>query len=279
MQSTQVLTEDLSVLGGTATTHERRTSAPQGESRSDGATSGVLAAPQLHVLPWTAAVALAGLPVVTDRSRAYEIAKRLVDVSFCIVALPALLLMMVAVAIAVRIDSPGPILFRQVRVGRGGRTFRMYKFRSLRADYEERVSVGYMQAFVRGEIGGDQLPLSAEVNKPLRDADMTRLGRALRQTSLDEIPQIWNVLKGEMSLVGPRPNVEWEVAAYAGWHRERLDAVPGITGLAQIRGRSWVSFDRIALADIEYVRRQSLLLDLHIIWMTLRLVFQRNGAG
>jgi lipopolysaccharide/colanic/teichoic acid biosynthesis glycosyltransferase len=281
MESSQLLTDDPTVLGGaTVLALPESMGFGAGAGREAARTIAITPATDVSVArPWLAPVDLSLLPAVRPRRVAYALAKRAMDLAFCLVALPTVALLLIAIAIAIRIDSPGPILLRQVRVGRDGRRFNMYKFRSLRADYEPRNGVAYMQAFVRGEVGGDSPPLADEVNKPLHVSDMTRLGRVLRHSSLDELPQLWNVLKGEMSIVGPRPNVEWEVEAYAPWHRERLTAVPGITGLAQVRGRSWVSFDRIVLADIEYVRHQSLLLDLKILWWTIRTVFARDGAG
>ena len=116
------------------------------------------------------------------------------------------------------------------------------------------------------------------VYKPFTESQVTRVGRILRKTSLDELPQLWNILKGDMSLVGPRPNVPWEVEAYKNWHRDRLNVLPGITGLAQVRGRSAIDFDTIARHDIEYVRRISLGLDLHIAIKTISSVISGNGA-
>jgi lipopolysaccharide/colanic/teichoic acid biosynthesis glycosyltransferase len=133
-----------------------------------------------------------------------------------------------------------------------------------------------MRAFVNGEI--DQVESEKVVFKPFRESQVTRTGRLLRKTSLDELPQILNVLKGEMSLIGPRPNVSWEVEAYKEWHRERLNALPGITGLAQVNGRSCISFDRIVEYDIEYIENQSLRMDLQILWLTVRSVIRADGA-
>ena len=121
-----------------------------------------------------------------------------------------------------------------------------------------------MQAFVKGKIAHNSR--GNAVYKPFDESQITQLGRFLRQTSLDELPQLINVLKGEMSLIGPRPNVPWEVEAYEPWHMERLQALPGMTGLAQVNGRSGIDFDTIVKYDIEYVRRQCLMLDMQILW-------------
>ena len=133
-----------------------------------------------------------------------------------------------------------------------------------------------MKAFVNGEIGDDEN--GGAIYKPVRASQITRVGRILRKTSLDELPQLVNVLTGEMSLVGPRPNVSWEVEAYQGWHQERLEVLPGVTGLAQVRGRSGLTFDSIVRSDIEYIERRSLALDLKILWWTLISVFLGEGA-
>jgi lipopolysaccharide/colanic/teichoic acid biosynthesis glycosyltransferase len=133
-----------------------------------------------------------------------------------------------------------------------------------------------MKAFVNGQVGdnGD----GKELYKPIQAAQVTRVGRILRKTSLDELPQLINVLRGEMSLVGPRPNVLWEFEEYKGWHNERLEVLPGITGLAQVQGRSGINFDSIVKYDIEYIERQSLRLDLEILWRTVVSVLLGKGA-
>jgi lipopolysaccharide/colanic/teichoic acid biosynthesis glycosyltransferase len=132
-----------------------------------------------------------------------------------------------------------------------------------------------MQAFVKGEVEDDA---SRVVYKPIQAAQITRVGRILRKTSLDELPQMINVLRGEMSLVGPRPNVPWEVDVYRQWHHERLEVLPGITGLAQVRGRSCIRFDSIVNRDIEYIEQRSLSLDLKILWWTFLTVVGNKGA-
>jgi lipopolysaccharide/colanic/teichoic acid biosynthesis glycosyltransferase len=230
-------------------------------------------------------------PRVFPYRRGYQIAKRVMDVVICLVALPVALPLMAICALVIRIDSPGLVLFIQERIGRGGRRFRMYKFRTMRNDLDDSAHRAFMKAYVGGQIGGDgessrnvSLRRSASkapanglfgdngghtIYKPVQPSQLTRVGRILRKTSLDELPQIFNVLKGEMSLVGPRPNVSWEVEEYRGWHCERLEVLPGITGLAQVRGRSGVIFDRIVEYDIEYLEKQSLAMDLKILWWTL----------
>jgi lipopolysaccharide/colanic/teichoic acid biosynthesis glycosyltransferase len=208
--------------------------------------------------------------------KGYQIAKRVMDVALCLLAMPLVLLLMAICALAILLDSPGPALFVQERIGKGERRFRMYKFRTMYHNLDDSHHRGFMKAFVNGEIGDGKN--DGAIYKPVRASQITRVGRILRKTSLDELPQLINVLRGEMSLVGPRPNVPWEVEAYRSWHNERLEVLPGITGLAQVRGRSGLIFDSIVKYDIEYIERQSLALDLKILWWTLISLFFGRGA-
>jgi lipopolysaccharide/colanic/teichoic acid biosynthesis glycosyltransferase len=243
-------------------------------------------------------------PRVFPFRRGYEIAKRVMDVALCLLALPIALPVIAICALAIRLDSPGSVFFVQERIGRGGRRFRMYKFRTMQHNLDDSLNRAFMKAFVNGQVGGDGdgvgknsyfrcVPVKAAVNtpfgsngrdgngkiyKPVQASQITRVGRILRKASLDELPQILNVLKGEMSLVGPRPNVPYEVDEYRSWHHERLEVLPGMTGLAQVRGRSAISFDSIVRYDIEYVEKQSLALDFKILWWTLITVLLGTAA-
>lgn len=203
--------------------------------------------------------------------------KRAIDLGLCLLALPFLWVLMGLIALLIVLDTPGSPLFIQERVGKGGRRFRMYKFRTMRADYSDEGDREYMRAFVAGQ-STEQSPDQDAVHKPIRSSDITRVGWYLRKASLDELPQVFNVLAGEMSLVGPRPNVPWEVESYKEWHYERLDVLPGISGLAQVQGRSTLSFDEIAAYDIEYVRTVGFSLDVEIIFATVSSVFSGKGA-
>jgi lipopolysaccharide/colanic/teichoic acid biosynthesis glycosyltransferase len=191
-------------------------------------------------------------------------------------ALPFASVIMLIGAAAIALDSPGPILFIQNRIGKGGRHFKLYKFRTMYHNSDTTSHRAFMKAFVQGEVG--EMASGQAVYKPFSGRELTWVGRILRKTSLDELPQIWNVIKGEMSLVGPRPNVLWEVEEYRGWHKERLEVLPGITGLAQINGRSSNTFDQIVRYDIEYIENQSLRLDLKILWRTFKSVLAGRGA-
>ena len=215
-------------------------------------------------------------PRVFPYRKGYQMAKRLMDVALCLLALPLVLPLMAICALAIHLDSSGPVLFVQERIGKGGRRFRIYKFRTMQHNVDDNYHRVFMKAFVNGGIGDDENGVA--IYKPIQASQVTRMGRILRKFSLDELPQLFNVLRGKMSLVGPRPNVLWEFEEYKGWHQERLEVLPGITGLAQVRGRSGITFDSIVKYDIEYIKRQSLALDLKILWWTLSSVFLGRGA-
>jgi exopolysaccharide biosynthesis polyprenyl glycosylphosphotransferase len=171
------------------------------------------------------------------------------------------------IALAIKLNSPGPVIFKQIRVGRGGREFTVWKFRSMYMDAEARVH----ELRAHNEASG---PLFKMRNDPRR----TAVGRLLRHTSLDEIPQFWNVLRGDMSVVGPRPGLPSEVAEYQSWHRRRLEVSPGITGLWQVSGRSDLTFDEMVLLDIYYIETWSPFLDLRIMFMTIPSILFGSGA-
>jgi lipopolysaccharide/colanic/teichoic acid biosynthesis glycosyltransferase len=245
-------------------------------------------------------------PRVYPHRPAYQVVKRLLDVVLCILAFPFLAPVLIACAIAIKLDSPGPVLFIQERIGKDGRPFRMFKFRTMKHNLDDSFHRAFMKAFVKGQMDGGRNgtgkngqgsdPPGAfkrafiephvdgkkngaqKTYKPFQDSQVTWVGRFLRKTSLDELPQVWNVLRGEMSLVGPRPNVPWEVEEYEPWHYERLEVLPGITGLAQVKGRSSISFDEITGYDIEYIMQQSVAMDLKILWWTASAVFSGAGA-
>jgi lipopolysaccharide/colanic/teichoic acid biosynthesis glycosyltransferase len=193
-----------------------------------------------------------------------------------LLVLPFALPAMAVCAAAIAIDSPGPVLFVQNRVGKGGKRFKLYKFRTMYHNCDTDGHRAFMKAFVNGDMNGKVN--GNGVYKPFSNRQLTLVGRILRKTSLDELPQLINVVRGEMSLVGPRPNVPWEVEEYRGWHKERLEVLPGITGLAQINGRSNNTFDKIVRYDIEYIEIRSLRVDLQILWHTVTSVLVGKGA-
>jgi lipopolysaccharide/colanic/teichoic acid biosynthesis glycosyltransferase len=205
--------------------------------------------------------------------------RHILDFLLCLLVMPLALPMMAAIAVTILKDSGRPVLFVQERIGRGGRRFRMLKFRTLRKEYADTSDREVMKAYIEGHTNHNQSSGKAVIHKPFEESQKTRVGNVLRKTSLDELPQLFNVLRGEMSLVGPRPNVPWEVEAYRTWHTERLEVLPGITGLAQVRGRSGLAWDQMARYDIEYVRNKSLVLDIKILWWTVSSILSGRGAG
>ena len=207
----------------------------------------------------------AAVPAVA-RSERYRPLKRLFDVTVCLALMPLVAPILLICAVAIRLDSPGPILFTQQRTGQHGIRFGMYKFRTMVRDAEA-LKASLMHLNI----------LPAPDFKIIDDPRITRVGRFLRKTSLDELPQIFNVLRGQMSLVGPRPT-SFAASTYDLWHTERLEAVPGITGLWQVKERNAATFDERLRLDAEYLQRQSLGLDLKIIWWTVVAVFKRSGA-
>ncbi len=207
----------------------------------------------------------------------YAIAKRALDVVFATALLLILLPVMALLALAVRLDSPGGPIFRQKRVGLRGREFVMYKFRSMVANADESVHRKFASDYINGNgsnSGRDHQASSSALYKPNGDRRITRVGRWLRRTSLDELPQLVNVIRGEMSLVGPRPAVPYEVEQYSRWHLKRLAVLPGLTGLAQISGRSGLTFERIVQLDVGYIEKRSLRLDLIILLRTIPVVLR-----
>ena len=216
-------------------------------------------------------------PRVYPNQALYQRTKRAMDLAICILILPFALPIMIICAIAIYFDSSDPIIFVQDRIGKGGKVFRMYKFRTIKNDFDKVNSEAYMKAYVRGTLVGHEA--GNETYKPIKVDFITRVGRILRKTSLDELPQIFNVLKGEMSIVGPRPNVIWEVDEYRQWHHERYEVMPGITGLAQVRGRSCINFKSLVRYDIEYIENQSLWLDIKILWWTFTSTILGKGAS
>jgi lipopolysaccharide/colanic/teichoic acid biosynthesis glycosyltransferase len=201
-----------------------------------------------------------------DRYERYRPLKRAFDLAICLAIMPLVAPVLLVCAVAIRLDSPGPILFTQQRTGQHGIRFGMYKFRTMVRDAEAlKASLMHLNILPPPDF------------KIIDDPRITRVGRILRKTSLDELPQIFNVLRGEMSLVGPRPT-SFAASTYDLWHTERLEAVPGITGLWQVKERNAATFDQRLRLDVEYLQRASLGLDLKIVWWTIVAVFKRKGA-
>jgi exopolysaccharide biosynthesis polyprenyl glycosylphosphotransferase len=214
---------------------------------------------------------LDGIPLIGVKSVSIRgsslVIKRVMDLMLSGLALVVGLPLIGIIALAIRLDSPGPVVFRQTRIGKGGQRFTCYKFRSM---------------CVGAEAEQERLLNLNEATGPLfkikDDPRITRVGRWLRRTSLDELPQIWNVVRGEMSWVGPRPQLPSEVAQYQEWHKQRLEAPPGMTCLWQVSGRSRLSFDEQCLLDIYYIENYSPMLDLRILLRTIPTVLSGDGA-
>lgn len=184
------------------------------------------------------------------------------------------------VAILIKLDSRGAVFFRQERVGMDGRIFLCYKFRTMKADADESLHKEVYRKNIAGlvaeaNVGDSEEPVFGKVKN---DPRVTRIGRYLRRFSIDELPQFLNVLKGEMSIVGPRPPIPYEVEAYEHWHRRRLDVKPGITGLWQVSGRNRLPFEEMVKIDLYYIENWSLWLDLKIILLTIPAILRGDGA-
>lgn len=214
---------------------------------------------------------LGGLPLIGVRdvsiSKGALFAKRVMDVAGATIGLVLGAPLLLLIALAIRLDSPGPILFTQERLGQGGRPFQIYKFRSM-----------YHGADDEKEALADLNEADGPLFKIRKDPRVTRVGRILRRVSLDELPQLFNILRGEMSLVGPRPAVPCEVAQYQEWHKKRMEVPPGLTGLSQVSGRSHLSFDEMVLLDVYYIENWSPWLDFKILVRTIPKVVVGEGA-
>lgn len=203
----------------------------------------------------------------TLTGNSYQMTKRIMDIILVLLSMPFWLPLLALIALVIRVTSPGaPVVFKQLRTGKGGRRFNMYKFRTMVPQAEELKSK-------YAHLNELQWPDF----KITDDPRITRVGRFLRKTSLDELPQLINILRGEMSLVGPRPT-SFGPETYKLWHTHRLDVTPGITGLWQVFGRAQLEFDDRLRLDIAYIERASLWLDIHILFMTVFAVFQQRGA-
>ncbi len=202
-----------------------------------------------------------------EEDRLYAVMKRLIDITTTFILLVLFLPLIPIVTILIKLDSPGSILYKQKRVGKNGREFDFYKFRSMVVGAES--VIGALKPLCG---------MDGPIFKLKEDPRITPVGRFLRRSSLDELPQLINVLKGEMSIVGPRPNLPSEVSHYLPWQRRRLDVTPGITCFWQIAGRSHIGFQEWMRLDLEYIRKRSLRTDLVIMLKTIPAVIARKGA-
>lgn len=234
-------------------------------------------------------VASPGLPADQDRGILADAStpdgvgyalKRPLDVLGALLALLLLSPLMLVTALAVKLGSPGPVVYRQSRLGKGGRLFNFYKFRSMYVNRDDSIHREFVASLIKGDHSKvAQQNDATPVYKIKADPRVTPIGRFIRRTSLDELPQLFNVLRGEMSLVGPRPPLPYEAENYQSWHLRRvLEIRPGITGLWQVEGRSKVSFDEMVRMDLRYIRNCSLSLDLRLLLRTALVVFRCDGA-
>ncbi len=219
------------------------------------------------------------IPVETIKiNPRYQATKRVLDVSLVLLALIPLCLVMAIIAFCIRLDSDGPVLFRQKRLGQNGVAFEMLKFRSMYVDSDESLHNETIVRYMLGQKVNDNATTVLSY-KRIDDQRVTRIGRVIRKMSLDELPQFFNVLRGEMSLVGPRPPLPYEVEHYRPYDCLRLRGKPGITGFWQVYGRSRVTFQQMVEMDITYLQWQSHWKDLKLIALTLPVVFRGRGGA
>ncbi|EOS7908203.1 sugar transferase [Enterococcus hirae] len=206
--------------------------------------------------------------VMIKPKKCYEMVKRLLDILLSIIGLILTSPILLWVAVKIYLEEPGaPILFSQERVGKNKRTFKMYKFRSMCTDAEEKLE----NLLDKNEVEGAMFKIKD-------DPRITKIGKFIRKTSLDELPQLWNVLKGEMSLVGPRPHLPREVRQYSHHDEQRLLIKPGCTGIWQVNGRSDVNFKEMVAMDLQYVQQRSIIIDFKIILKTIWKMLYTKGA-
>lgn len=206
--------------------------------------------------------------ISVNTARSYLVMKRAIDIigSFC--GLVVLSILFVIIALLIKVEDPkGKVFFKQLRVGKDGKEFYMYKFRSMASDAEERLN----ELLALNEVSGAMFKMKD-------DPRVTKIGKFIRKTSVDELPQLFNVLRGDMSLVGPRPPLPREVAEYSAYDKQRLLVVPGCTGLWQVGGRSNLGFNEMVELDLKYIKEQSVALDFKIILKTVLLLFGSKNA-
>jgi len=285
-----VIFTEVSIEGERPLTEILRTKFETALARDLGREKAAKIAISLHVFPeiwdrndsdWVADAKLyPDLNRGNSRKRMPLVIKRVMDVAGSAALLLALSPLLAAIAAIIKLTSKGPVIFEQERLGRFGARFKCLKFRTMFTNNDPKIHQEFIQQFISGkeECGKDNESQQA-VYKIINDPRVTPIGAFLRKTSLDELPQFWNVLRGEMSLVGPRPPVPYEFEIYDIWHRRRvLDIKPGVTGLWQVSGRSRTRFDDMVRLDLRYCQTWSLWLDLKILISTPRAVFGGDGA-
>jgi lipopolysaccharide/colanic/teichoic acid biosynthesis glycosyltransferase len=253
----------------------------------EGAISGIVAGTAIAQREWPAAaqrarsVPLVRLRAVTQRHARHGTypLKRTLDITITLLALvPIGFIILGVIALAIRLDSAGPVLYRQKRLGQGGMPFEMLKFRSMHHNCDQEMHRQAITRFMSGQ------RLSTREDSCLafkldHDPRITRVGRFIRKSSLDELPQLFNVLAGQMSLVGPRPPLPYEAELYRPRDWRRMEGIPGLTGIWQVYGRSRVTFETMIAMDLEYLRRQGIWLDLKLIFLTIPTALSGRGAA
>ena len=205
--------------------------------------------------------------------------KRVFDILTTSIIMVFMSPVLLVIALLVKLDSPGPVIYRQKRIGENGKPFIMYKYRSMRVDIDPSIHQEYVTRLIRENVKPGELQNGKSGLKMENDPRITRLGQFIRKTSLDELPQLLNVLRGDMSLVGPRPSMPYELEVYQDWHKRRLQALPGVTGVWQVRARNMVSFDEMVRLDLDYIQHQSVWRDLWILLQTPLAALSTRGAG
>ncbi len=237
-----------------------------------------------HVFPDADEASGLGDPVlapqcVPDPRTVAGILKRCVDIVVSLLSLLAVFPFLAVIAVAIKLTSQGPVCYRQTRIGQSGRTFTLLKFRSMFWNCDDSLHRDYVTRMIAGVQVPQSHEATAAIYKLVNDPRITPIGKILRRTSLDELPQLFNVLRGDMSRVGPRPPLPYEFACYRGWHRRRvLEAKPGLTGLWQVYGRCRTTFEEMVRLDLRYARQWSLWLDLKILLSTPAALILRTGA-
>ena len=223
-----------------------------------------------HTIPRPARIAIA----TSARSRrVHHWLKNVLDLAIVFVALLVFWPVLLIVGLAVKLDSPGPAIFKQKRIGKDGKVFTVHKFRSMYVNSDDRLHREALKKLVQGEPAAKA---NGQFFKPADDPRVTRVGKFLRATGLDELPQVINILQRDMSVVGPRPAIPYELELYKDWHHRRLTVRPGVTGLWQVRRHDTENFDDVIKLDLEYIDSFSIWLDLKIILLTVPMILFRR---
>ncbi len=231
----------------------------------------------MKTMTFDASKALQIGPRQLGRTRSYLVLKRALDVLIALILLILFGPLMLLISVGIRISSPGPILYRQTRIGKNGRRFQMLKFRSMQVANIPDLHREYVQRLIKQNTQPRDMGRSSL--KLVGDSRITGIGKYLRKYSLDELPQFINVLRGEMSLVGPRPSLPYEHEIYSEWHKQRLAVLPGITGLWQVSAHNTVAFDEMVRLDLSYIQEMNEWLDIKIMLLTPIEMIRARGAG